>query len=621
MNMEFGRRDFFRNVGLAASFAAVYGKQAVAQNEGRPNIVWILAEDASPNLGCYGEKTIATPNLDAMARDGVKFNAAFVTCPVCSPCRSAMVTGAYQTTLGIHNHRSQGDSEKRGGNKDYYDSYRLPVKSIPEIFRDAGYHTTLSKKYPFDTFGKTDYNFIWDKEAMYDGADWRERPEGKPFFAQIMLSGGKNRGAKQHATDPAKVTLPPYYADDPVLREDWANYLNSWVQIDVEVKEILESIEEAGVADNTIVFFWTDHGVSHLRGKQFLYEEGSRVPLIVLFPDKRHAGEVREDLVTHIDIAASSLSFAGIPIPGHVQGVDLFSAGYTPRETVFAARDRCDETVDIIRSARAKRYKYIRNFLAHCSHMQPSQYKDGKKITQTMRKLHEEGKLDALQDRIFAPTRPPEELYDLENDPHETKNLAGRMGHKNTLLKMRGALYDWMESSRDVGLIPEPILEDMGRQYGNKYFVLQQEENKTLVRELIAVIEAGERRDGRALRAALDSPKPAVRYWGATGLGNLGDKRTVKYLSWRISDTDAAVRIASALALCKIGESEKYAGTLIEEIDNSNLIAGMYAIRALEISGVANAAARKAVEKAKDNPYEFTRRIAKRLSAKFAERS
>jgi len=612
------RRDFIKDAGLAVSLAAMPTRTTYAASKTRPNIVWIVAEDTSAaHFGCYGETTVNTPNIDAMAKRGLKFDNAYVTCPVCSPCRSAMVSGMYQTTLGTHNHRSQRETGKGGENSDYFESYKVPVKLVPELFRDAGYFVTLGKGPLNDTFGKTDYNFMYDFDSLYDGADWRKRPGGTPFFAQIMLSGGKGRGsAKKYATGPATVKLPPYYPDHPVFREDWASYLNSVIQTDVHVGEILQSLQDAGVADETVVFFWTDHGVSNLRGKQFLYDEGVRVPLIALFPDGRYAGRTRDDFVVQIDVAAMSLALAGIPIPDYIQGRDVLAHDYQPVYRAICARDRCDETVDTIRCIRTKRFKYIRNFMSHMPHAQPNQYKDGKEIMQTARELYEQGKLTELQARIFQPTRPPEELYDIKEDPFETVNLADTPEYRWYQDRMRRELYAWMVSSGDVGIIPEPILEDLGRQYGNKYNVLKQPENEGLVRKLIDVIEAGERGDGPALLDALESPVPSVRYWAATWLGNLGDQTAVKPLAKRLSDPAAAVRVAVALALCKLGK-KRNVKTLIKEIDNSNLIVGMYAIRAIEISEIDTPAVRKAVEKANENQYEFTRRIAKRLSGKF----
>ena len=281
-----------------------------------PNIIWIVSEDASAHIGCYGETVIQTPHLDQLAAEGIRFTHAFVTCPVCSPSRSAMVSGMFQTTLGAHNHRSQRIKGQGGGNTSSLASYQVPesITLIPELFREAGYYVVNGGK------AKTDYNFI-APDDLYDGKDWSGRAAGQPFFAQIQLQGGKRRNSKiEPMTDPADVVLPPYYPDDPLLREDWARYLNSWVYADQDVGKLLEQLEAEGIAENTVVFFWTDHGISHARGKQFLYEEGIHVPLIVRFPDGTGAGTTRDDLVSHIDVAATSLELAGIPIPDYVQG-------------------------------------------------------------------------------------------------------------------------------------------------------------------------------------------------------------------------------------------------------------------------------------------------------------
>jgi len=604
----------------AAGLLAVPGRTLPGAQRQRPNIVWIVGEDASPHLRCYGEQTIRTPHLDGMAEAGARFTRAFVTNPVCSPSRSAMVTGMYQTTLGAHNHRSQNQGRKAGGNTAFYESYRLPdeVQLVPQLLRAAGYYVTLGSGPACRKRGKTDYNFITDGE-VYDGADWKECPESKPFFAQIMLRGGKNRGASRHGTKPEEVQLPPYYPDHPVLRRDWADYLNSWVQMDREVGQILSDLEQAGELEDTVVFFWTDHGVSHLRGKQFLYEEGIRVPLIVRFGDGRMAGKVRDDLVVHVDVAASSLSLAGVPIPDYMQGRDLFAPDYEPREMIFSARDRCDETVDIVRCVRTPRFKYIRNFLSYRPHAQPNQYKDGKAIIRTIRSLHAEGELNELQARPFRAPRPTEELYDLRDDPWETKNLADDPQYAETARRLRSALYDWMIDSRDVGLIPEPILEQLGRRYDNKYAVLQQPENRDLAGKLIEVIEAGESGRSETLYRALESPRASIRYWAATWLGNHGDKAAVSKLREAAKDDSAAVRIAAALALAKLGHAEKYAPVLADHLDEENLISGMYAARALEALGSEASRVLPAIEKARKNQYEFTRRLARRLSAKLSD--
>ena len=600
-----------KTIFTATLFALVTMAEA---NEARPNILWIVVEDASPHIGCYDEKIIRTPNLDRLAREGVRFEKAFVTCPVCSPSRSAMVTGMYQTTLGAHNHRSQSDNGKGKGTAAFFDSYKLPVKSIPRLFKDAGYWTCNSATgRPNSKFGKTDYNFIWNR-ADYDDADWKGRAKSQPFFAQVQLRGGKNRMTK-HGTDPAKVTLPPYYPDHPVLRKDWAAYLNSWVQTDLEVDAILKRLEAEGLADSTVVFFWTDHGVSHARGKQFLYEEGIRVPLIVRFPKKKNAGAVRGDLVTHIDVAASSLALAGIDIPKYVQGVDLFAKDYKPRDMIFSARDRCDETVEIQRCVRTKRFKYIRNFLPHLPHLQHNRYKDSKEIVQTLRELHANGKLNELQSRVLTTPRPAEELYDLKIDPHETRNLAADPVHAAKLRKLRGALYEWMVFSRDIGLIPEPILEEMGHRHGNKFHVLKHQDNQMLLRDILSVIDATEL---HTLTKALKSNSPAVRYWAATLLGVRGDRTHTKALARLTKDASSDVRVAGALALCRLGDASQ-AKLLADEITNENLLTGMYAIRALELTGRLAKPHAEAIKAARQGPYEFTRRIATRLTGTLSD--
>jgi hypothetical protein len=509
------------------------------------------------------------------------------------------------------------DSGKGKGSPSYLDSYHLPIKLIPELFKDAGYHTAQNSGVEHKgKAGKTDYNFIWD-QFRYDSAHWLDCPKDKPFFAILQLKGGKSRKTDSGKVDPERVTLPPYYPDHPVLNKDWADYLGSWLQVDRELGLAMQQLKDSGRLENTAVFFITDHGVSHLRGKQFVYEEGIRVPLIMRLPQGQSAGSIRKDLVTQIDISATSLGLAGITIPENVQGHDFLAKDYVPEKAVFAARDRCDETVEILRSVRVKRFKYIRNFLSYLPHTQPNQYKDGKTITKAMRELHAAGKLNELQGRIFSPTRPREELYDLKKDPYETVNLASDSKHQKTLAAMRTRLYDHMVDSRDLGLIPEPISEDLGRRYGSKFHILTQPENKTMVRDLVNIIEAGEKGNAARLLEGLKDKAPSVRYWAATWLGNLKNADASKSLIKTTRDAVPAVRVAACLALARLGQPEKGASIILETIEDENWLAGLYAIRALEWSGVRTPAAKAAVEKARDNPYEFTRRIAKRLSNQF----
>lgn len=436
------------------------GFAATARAE-RPNILWIIVDDMSANFSCYGETAIQTPHVDALARRGVRFANAFVTAPVCSTCRSAFITGMYQTTIGAHHHRSGRGKQK----------IHLPanVRPIPELFQEAGYYTSISS-WPIrkGRLGKTDYNFQWDP-AMYDGPDWSARKPGQPFFAQIQTPGGKLRGATLESFEktgarsealfgnrvgPTDVKLPPYYPNDPVLLQDWAAYLDSVRQTDRMVGDVLAKLQADGDLDNTLVLFMTDHGISHARGKQFLYDEGLHVPLVVAGPGIQ-AGQVRKDLVEHIDIAALSLAAAGIAVPSWMQAKDILAKDYQPRDNVYAARDRCDETVEHLRSVRTVRYKYIRNYLHQRPHLQPNAYKDNKAILIALKKAGADGRLNEVQARLLASTRPPEELYDLHNDPYELNNLAGSERHLVTLVALRQRLKRWEQLTGDKGRQPE----------------------------------------------------------------------------------------------------------------------------------------------------------------------
>jgi len=449
-----------RIVAIAATLTGFLADAADAapQNTSRPNILWIIVDDMSPNFSAFGETKIQTPEVDRLAALGTRFTRCFVTAPVCSPCRSALITGMYQTTIGAHHHRSGRGVEK----------ITLPagVEPVPVVFQRAGYYTAIGSWPPRgEALGKTDYNFEWDR-AIYDGNDWSGRKPDQPFFMQIQLHGGKNRHnarwneiAKKELgslTDPASVALPPYYPRDPVLLADWAQYLDACRYTDKQVGQIVDRLNREGLLDTTVIFFMTDHGISHARGKQFLYDEGIRVPLVICGPgiEARH---VRDDLIEHIDLVATSLELAGIPAPAGLQSRDVLAGNYVARDAVFSARDRCDETVDHIRSVRTERYKYIRNFLPQRPHLQPNRYKDGKLIVQRLRELHEVGQLDPLPERLlFAPHRTPEELYDLEADPYETKNLADDPAMASVLTSLRRRLDRWMDETRDQGREPEP---------------------------------------------------------------------------------------------------------------------------------------------------------------------
>ncbi|MBI5832543.1 MAG: sulfatase [Armatimonadetes bacterium] len=424
----------------------------------RLNVVWIYGEDTTAHFGCYGERTITTPRVDQMAAEGVVFRQAFCTGPVCSASRSGVITGSYQTAVGAHHHRSGRGVEP----------VHLPagVEPLPLLLQRAGYWTSLQAEPVGDgRLGKTDYNFVWPR-AMFDGTELGQRPDDRPFFAQITLWGGKHReSATWHdrarvalgsLTDPESVELPPYYPRDPVFLADWADYLDTVRYTDLQVGQILDRLDNEGLADNTVVIFLADHGISQARGKQFLYDEGTKVPFVVRAPDFR-AGVVRDDLVQTMDAAAITLAAAGVAPPAWMQARNCLAADYEPREVTFAARDRCDETVDRIRSVRSRRYKYIRNCLPKRPLLQPCAYKDDKRILHRLRELHAAGGLDEHQSALFAPRRKPEELYDLVADPWELHNLATEPDHAEVLVEMRDRLDRWVMESPDLGAEPEPL--------------------------------------------------------------------------------------------------------------------------------------------------------------------
>ncbi|MCC6509075.1 MAG: sulfatase [Pirellulaceae bacterium] len=472
----------------------------VAQStEKRPNILWFIVDDMSANFSCYGEQTIRTPHVDQLAAEVTRFSHAFVTAPVCSPCRSALITGMYQTTIGAHHHRSG-----RGQLK-----IQLPadVKPITASFQQAGYFTCIGDglldqaagaskpaagrrqgnaanraQANRTQLGKTDYNFEWPMAEMYAGHDWSARKPGQPFFMQVQLAGGKLRGGTDEsakkltmraekelgdAVKPEQVKLPPYYPASPVMLRDWAAYLDSVRLTDQHVGQVIKRLRDEGILEDTLVIFMTDHGISHARGKQFLYNEGTHVPLVVRAPrnfptllSKIQAGKVREDLVEHIDLAAISLAAAGLPIPPAMQARDLFAKDYQQRTEVFAARDRCDETIERLRSVRTDRFLYVRNFYPDQPHLQPNAYKDGKSIVQDLRRLHAAGELPELSERLlFQPKRPAEELYDWVNDPWQLNNLANDAQHAQTLKQLRDRLDKWILDTRDQGAEPEAMYD------------------------------------------------------------------------------------------------------------------------------------------------------------------
>jgi len=411
------------------------------------NIVLIGTEDISPNLGCYGDKDAITPNLDKFAAQGARFERCFSHAPVCAPSRSGMITGMYPTTIGSHHMRS---------------TLKNPPPTFTSELRKAGYKVYWP--------GKTDFNFAVPKDAFDSTADWMKNPPQEPFFAyinftvthesQIRAPKGayeKNtaRLAPDQRRDPAKVSLPPYYPDASEVRRNVATYHENITAMDYMVGDVLKFLDDKKLADNTVVVFFGDHGWGMTRGKRWLYDSGIRVPFLVRWPGKIKPGTVREDLVAFIDWAPTFLSIAGAPIPERMQGQVFLGDSVKERKYVFACRDRMDETFDRIRAVRDTRYKYIRNFYPELPYAQYIDYMDAMPTCRVWRKWNEDGKLNDIQKLWMAPTKPKEELYDTETDPHEVKNLADSPAHQDKLKELRAALDKWIVDTKDMGEITE----------------------------------------------------------------------------------------------------------------------------------------------------------------------
>ena len=428
----------------------------------RPNILWLIAEDFGPHLGCYGTKEVSTPHLDRLASDGVRYTRFFTTAPVCSPSRSAFMTGMYQTTIGAHQHRSHRD-----------DGFTLPrgVRVLTDWFREAGYFTANVRQFPtnlgFRGSGKTDWNFAYAGKP-FDSDQWADLKARQPFFAQVNFQETHRKFHAPKRADPAKVELPPWTPDHPVARADWAEYLDSATELDRKVGLVLQQLEADGLADNTLVVFFGDNGQAQVRGKQFCYDSGLLVPLLIRWPKNfaapKHftAASVDSRLLMSIDLAPTMLALAGAPVPKTMQGqVFLGDRAARPHEYVFGARDRCDETVFRFRTVRDARWRYIRNFTPERPFLQTNEYKARQyPVWNLLPELHAQGKLTPAQAVLCAPSMPAEELYDTAADPDEVINLATSTSREAqaALKRLRRVLEKWIKDSGDQGRQLEPPL-------------------------------------------------------------------------------------------------------------------------------------------------------------------
>lgn len=451
--------------------------QSVTNNEPsshiRPNILWICVEDMSPLFGCYGAIS-RTPVIDELGRNGVVFQRAFATTAVCSPSRTALITGMMPTSIGTHNHRSYVNDSCW---------IHLPdgIRTLPQFFQDAKYFTFNQH---YDGYpGKEDYNFIYNRDELYgtvpeilpaDSSFWQAITSRQPFFGQIQLMGGKVDVPTWDSTfNVEEMKMLPYYPSTPFFTKMYAEHHMQAQRTDAEVGKIIEALKANGLLQNTVIFFFSDHGWKDgIRHKQFCYDGGLHVPLIISWdanPGVIGAGHPRNDMVSLIDVTATSLSLASIPIPGYMEGWDLFAENFTPRKYVIGTRDRMDWTIDHIRTVRTDQYRYICNYMTDRPYLQP-QYRDTHAFMIEIRKLYSEGKLDDIQSCFFSQTKPAEEFYDHKNDPHETINKINDPEYSEAIELHRKILNDWILETDDKGQYPETesALEAIYIKWGEK---------------------------------------------------------------------------------------------------------------------------------------------------------
>ena len=593
------RRQFLKQSGCAAFCAAsltgIVGQSAFAGRAeaggARPNILWITSEDNSPYLGCYGDKLAYTLNLDRLAAEGVCYGNAFANAPVCSAARSTLITGMHACSLGIHNHRSK---------------VLIPnsFKAYPVYMRQTGYYCTNNSK--------TDYNFLHSgaKEAVWDQcstkAHYKNRKAGQPFFAIFNLTASHEgqltediveRHRKQGVLPPKPrvapedVPLPPYHPDTPVVRRDWSVYYDNVTLMDKEAGRLLDELEREGLAEDTIVFYYSDHGGALPRGKRNIHDSGTRVPLIVRFPKKwsglapaKPGGWVDEP-VSFVDFPATVFSLMGVAIPEHFEGRAFLGPQRAElRDHIFLFRGRMDERYDTVRAIRDRRYRYIRNYSPHRPWGQHYSYPFS--VMPSMRSWYEayrKGQCNAVQSRYWR-AKPSEELYDTKADPHEVNNLVGDARYAARLASMRKILDDDILRMRDTGFVPEGMFKRLAGD-GTLYDYAQSKAYP--IKTILRTANAAASRDANVLDkliTASDDRHPVVRYWAATGCLILQDKAadTKDKLKNLLEDEFPDIRVVAAEALGYLGEADLAFETLESVIKGNEEYEILAALNALD---------------------------------------
>jgi uncharacterized sulfatase len=541
----------------------------------------------SPTLGCFGDDYAVTPHLDKLASEGVRYTKCFANAPLCTPARSSIISGIFASSLGTQHLRGIMPLSPQ-------------VKGYPEYLRQAGYYCTNCVK--------EDYNFetpdsFWDESS--DTAHWRNRPEGKPFFSIFNFmtthqSQTRKEGkeydefaaqlAPNERHDPAKAPLPPYYPDTPRVRKNMSAFYNQVTMMDREAGEILQQLEDDGLAGETIVFFYADHGTGLPRGKRWLFTTGLHVPLIVRCPDKyKHLlpvqpGSASDELVSFVDLPATVLSLAGLKTPETWHG-QAFLGTYKskPRTEVFGIRDRVDEVLEMSRTIIDGEWQYIRNFLPHRPRMQRSFYSELTPIRQEIRRLHKEGKLKGDAAWLMQPSTPAEELYNLNDDYLGMTNLAEAPEHAERLAFMRKKLYSWMLDTRDLSLLHETDM--IHRAKSKMPYEFAADDLIYPMQKILNVADMVGRGPDYLddLKNALSDEDSAVRYWAATGLAALGSKARPARdeLNNALNDEWPWVRFAAAEACCYVGLEYEGVQILAAGLMKRDIITNLHAAEIL----------------------------------------
>ena len=556
----------------------------------KPNILWLTSEDHGPEMGCYGDANARTPNVDALAARGMLFKRAWSVHPVCAPARSVIVSGLYGTSSGAVHMRSM---------------VAMPAgaKMFPELLREAGYYASNNVKEDYN-LPKT--NRTWDDSSGQ--AHWRKRRAGQPFFAVFNSTKShesqiRTRPHKAIA-DPAKMRVPAYHPDTPEVRQDWAQYYDKVSEADADAGARLKELEEDGLAADTIVFYYGDHGSGMPRSKRWPSNSGLHVPMVVHFPEKwRHlapreyqVGGKSDRLVSFVDLAPTVLSIAGVKPPTWMQGHAFAGPHQTaPRPFLFGARGRMDERLDNVRSVTDGRYVYLRNFHPHVSQAQRVAYQFETPTTALWAKFFEQGKANDAQSIFWRTPKAPEELYDLEQDRDEVRNLAGGSPeHRAVLAKLRVALREHLEATRDVCLLPEGEMH--ARAQGSSPYDMARDEQKYPFRRILDAAELASGLNHAAtpkLRTLITDGDSAVRYWAALGLYMRGAEtvqRESALLRKALGDASPHVRIVAAEALAKHGTEADLAPalTVLRELappEKNGVFVAMSALSAIEALG------------------------------------